>query len=308
MKVRGPHMTIGFPPLFVTDLDGTFLTSTAQVSETTRDVVSHLLARGVQITFATARSPLTALPILRQIPFSLPAIVYNGTFLADPATGRLVDGVFLQNDAVELALAEAGRRHLSPIVFHIEGGRDRVTAASRGQTPGTEQFFKDRPNDPRFTFVPSETQLPTRGVFQVGIIGNYQEITSLEASLGEALSMTCHINVQRESYHPEHYWLELTDKAATKAGALQRLAATVPHDRLICFGDNHNDLSLFAIADQAVAVANAEPAVLAKATEVTSSNNDDGVARWLLAYFEGSDPSPSSRDAGRPNVVRRQQW
>ncbi len=51
--------------------------------------------------------------------------------------------------------------------------------------------------------------------------------------------------------------------------------------RVVCFGDNQNDLPMFGIADWAVAVSNAAPDVRAAAHEVITSNDSEGVADWI---------------------------
>jgi len=59
-------------------------------------------------------------------------------------------------------------------------------------------------------------------------------------------------------------------------------------NRLVVFGDNNNDLPMFRIADESYAVSNAIPAVLAAATGVIGSNDDDAVARWVTDDFSRS--------------------
>ena len=54
-------------------------------------------------------------------------------------------------------------------------------------------------------------------------------------------------------------------------------------DKIVCFGDGKNDVSIFEISDECYAVANAEPEVKAIATAVIESNEADGVAKWLIA-------------------------
>ena len=54
-----------------------------------------------------------------------------------------------------------------------------------------------------------------------------------------------------------------------------------PSGRSIFIGNDHNDLSGFEACDMKVAVANAETDLLEKAEIIISSNNDDGVARFL---------------------------
>ena len=56
-------------------------------------------------------------------------------------------------------------------------------------------------------------------------------------------------------------------------------------DKLIVFGDGKNDIDLFQIADESYAVENAVNELKDYATDIIPSNNDDGVAKWLLQHF-----------------------
>ena len=50
------------------------------------------------------------------------------------------------------------------------------------------------------------------------------------------------------------------------------------------FGDNLNDLPMMAVADVAVAVANAMPQVREAADIVIGANDTDSVARYMLEH------------------------
>ena len=69
---------------------------------------------------------------------------------------------------------------------------------------------------------------------------------------------------------------------ASKAHAIQKLKAIWGCSRVVSFGDAVNDLPMFALSDECYAVANAVEELKAAATGVIGSNEDDGVARWLL--------------------------
>ena len=79
-------------------------------------------------------------------------------------------------------------------------------------------------------------------------------------------------------------WFEIMPKHASKAAAALQLKQMLGCNRLVCFGDGKNDLSMFEIADECYAVANANPVLKAIATDVIESNEEDGVAKWLLAH------------------------
>jgi hypothetical protein len=60
---------------------------------------------------------------------------------------------------------------------------------------------------------------------------------------------------------------------------------------VIAFGDMPNDLAMLRWAGYAVAVANAHPDVLSAADEITSANDEAGVALVLERLF-GDRPDP----------------
>ena len=77
--------------------------------------------------------------------------------------------------------------------------------------------------------------------------------------------------------------------AATKGSAVRHVMerAGLADHRLVAFGDQENDLSLFAEADHAVAVANAVDAAKDAADEVIGHHADGAVLRWLQEHAEG---------------------
>lgn len=90
---------------------------------------------------------------------------------------------------------------------------------------------------------------------------------------------------QIDTHHPQDTYLELSAVRATKAHAVAWLRDYLDVDHVIAYGDNLNDLPMFGAADEAYAVANAAPEVLARATEVIGSNVEDGVVRHLTAAW-----------------------
>ena len=74
--------------------------------------------------------------------------------------------------------------------------------------------------------------------------------------------------------------VELSAPGVHKAYGLGVAAALLGLDAgdSIAFGDAPNDVEMLIAAGHGVAMANAHPDVLAVADEVTSSNDDDGVA------------------------------
>ena len=90
-----------------------------------------------------------------------------------------------------------------------------------------------------------------------------------------------HTSFTSDAYKPEWYWLEISRFDATKATGVDKLRKLTGIPRIVCFGDNLNDLPMFRVADECYAVANARPELKAAATGVIGSNVEMGVPRFL---------------------------
>ena len=104
-----------------------------------------------------------------------------------------------------------------------------------------------------------------------------------------------HINSYlKETYPSLHitrsasYYLEITNKEATKANAIQTVAHhyQIPLENTIAFGDYYNDEDMLDIAGVSYVVDNAPDDLKEKADHVTLSNNDDGVAFILNQFYD----------------------
>ena len=102
-------------------------------------------------------------------------------------------------------------------------------------------------------------------------------------ALSAALAGRANIVVQRDNYYPDEYWLEISAVEANKAVAAAELRRYAGAERLVCFGDNNNDLPMFAVADASYATANANQAVRDAASAVIGASDDDAVARQITA-------------------------
>ena len=89
--------------------------------------------------------------------------------------------------------------------------------------------------------------------------------------------------MQQELYRPE-YWCEIMPAKASKKNAIQKLKELWNCDKVVSFGDAINDIPMFEISDECYAVENAVDELKAHATGIIESNDNDGVAKWLLEH------------------------
>lgn len=267
--------------LYVTDLDGTLLNRRDRVSAFSAEAINGLVERGLPFTCATARSWSSAQKVAAGVDFRLPVIVYNGAFLLDPRTGkRLVERKFApeQRDFLQGLLSQAG---VSPIVYAFVDGEERVSWRTDRMNEGVSFYIGSRKGDRRLRPVEEDRALYGGEPFYFTCIGAKEDIFPLWERLREEKSWI--VTFQQELYRTE-YWLEIMPPQATKAHAARELKELLGCKRLVVFGDAVNDLPLFQAAEESYAVENAVPEVKAAAAGIIESNEQDGVAKWLLEH------------------------
>ncbi|MGO4102966.1 HAD-IIB family hydrolase [Leifsonia sp. YAF41] len=281
--------------LFLSDLDGTLLASNGTLSTLTRTTINRLIADdGLLFSYATARSFASASVVLAGLQVRMPVAVYGGALIVDGMTGAVLTRYGLDSAVVSLVLAECRARDLPPIVYEFRDGRDWVSWNQADESPGTRNYTATRRGDRRMRPVDSWEGLPHDGVFYLTIIGGREAITGAADVLAAQLAGLANLVVQRDNYYPDEYWLEISAAEANKAVAAVALQRYAGAERLVCFGDNNNDLPMFAVADASYATALANETVRAAASAVIGASDDDAVAHHLVALH------PASRRVARP--------
>lgn len=268
--------------LYVSDLDATLLRSDGTLSVASVDHINAAIASGALFTYATARSFSSSRRATASLQLGLPVITYGGTITADPDTGTPLGIRRLNPMLAEQSRAACdGRAGISPIFHTYQDGRDWIRWDPRRETLGTRAFLSTRNADPRLRPITTHDPFAPDAVFYVAILAPRRDLVGLTDNLRSVLAQTAHF-LSEDAATPDLSWLEFHHPQATKAHAIQGLRRQVNADRLVVFGDNHNDLPMFELADEAYAVANAVPQVRTSASAVIDSNNDDAVAKWIL--------------------------
>lgn len=265
--------------LYVTDLDGTLLNSSASMSELTRSTVSRAAGSGVMFTYATARSFASAGPIMAGLGLTLPVVTYNGAFMVDPASGETLVRNTMERRAAAALLAAVELARVPALVYSIIDGAERVSWVRGHENRHVREYLDARRGDRRLRPVDAAPALGDGEVFYVTVIGDDAEIGPISAASGAIPSLKQ--IVSRDIYGARAVWLEIYDSKASKAAAARYLKRALGADKLICFGDNINDIPMLIAADEGYAVANAHADVIRAAGRVVMSNDNDGVARKL---------------------------
>ena len=88
-------------------------------------------------------------------------------------------------------------------------------------------------------------------------------------------------------FKSEPFYCEILNKKASKGQAVQRLAASlqISQHEIMAIGDHPNDLDMVQYAGIGVAMGNAVDEVKKIADYITSTNNEDGVAKAIEKFI-----------------------
>lgn len=259
------------PRLVATDLDGTLLRSDLTLSERTTVALRTASAEGMLVALVTGRPVRWLSRVYDQLGIDIPAVCANGAVVYDPA----LDEALHVSPMVPAVLADLCQRLRSTVpearfAVEIEEGR-----TLRYETAYPLRWDRD---DPAVQVVDSLAELTSVAAVKLLVRAGERdpdEFTELVAGCLDGLAEATHSSFTG--------LVEISAVGVTKAAGLAWLCERhgVPAAEVVAFGDMPNDLPLLAWAGHAVAVANAHPAVLAAADEVTAANDEDGVATYL---------------------------
>ena len=267
--------------LYISDLDGTLLHSDQRTSEFTNKAINELVDKGMMFSYATARSFSTAQKVTQGMTARFPVIVYNGVFIKDNTTGEyLMKNMFDKAAAVQIAreLTDGG---VQPIVYSLIGGKEKFSYIKGLISRAERDFIDTRKGDLRDRPIKTFDQLIQGDIFYFTCIDDPIKLEPFYKKYKDVFN--CYY--QSDIYSGE-WWLEIMPKVASKANAAKQLKKLLQCDKIVSFGDAVNDIALFEVSDESYAVANAVDILKEIATGIIGSNDDDGVAKFLLEHFE----------------------
>lgn len=270
--------------LFLSDLDGTLIDHSLTIPPDSIAGIETAIRRGDGFTVATARTPATVGEILAPVTGALPAIVMNGAGLFDFVRQQYLclHPLAMHKAAqIQQALAETG---LSGFLYTLRGNHLDVYYDSLHNL-NQRMFYEARSSKPYKTFLQGKAPEAACRMFYC-VIESEGDTARLERALSRIEGL--HVYRYQDVHSPDCWYVEIYDEAASKAAGLRFLKEYYHFDKVVCFGDNYNDLPLFEAADESYAVANAVPALKHAATGVLSQADAGAVGRFIGEYGKNS--------------------
>lgn len=265
--------------LFITDLDGTLLRKDKSISEYTVKTLNELIKKGHKISVATARSLSSAKAILEPLNLELPIVLNNGGFIYDPVTNENLVSNYMLSEITQIIVEKSLEKGLNPFV-HLEDNSINKLYYSGLFNHGERDYYESRmkAKDKRFKKV-ENYDFENKKIITVFFIGQEKELTDMYDYLKENFS-----NLQYHLFldvYSNYYWLEINHKNATKKNGVNFLKSHLRIDKVTCFGDNLNDISMFEVCEETYAVENAHIKLKEIAMGIIESNENDGVAKFI---------------------------
>ena len=270
--------------LIVFDLDGTLLNQESAISDYTSETLRLLAEHEIAYTVATGRTLHSARAILEGHEFLLPQAYKNGVMIWHPEQSRFTSGAMLTADELDHIVQACIRQDLTPFVFTLDQDQES-TVYHPPLTSDLEQLLIRNVGLGDNTRARGLDELPAdAAITHVNSIGPGAAIKAVLQSVNDEPHMVAYSGTAWEGR--QWHWLDIHHSDASKGGAIKEMKDLLGIERVICFGDNDNDLSMFEMADESYAPANATGVIKSAATAVIGHHDDEGIARFLRERFE----------------------
>lgn len=266
------------------DVDGTLLNSKHRITDRTKAVLQQAHRQGVHIVISTGRMYTDAEYYSNLIGVKSPVIASNGAFIKDKDTNKVIYQDVL-GESLSLEVLALFRKHrikpyfCTPHKFYYGNVMFKFFYVA-----STLLGTRNNKLDMEYIFSWQQwqkiLQKEKNNIVKCEII--YRNTELIRELRNEIQNIK-----QLEIVDSSRYNIEITRKGVSKGNAVAMLAAFygLRREEVLTIGDSENDLSMIEYAGLGIAMENALDRVKQKADFVTSSNDNDGVAKAINRFI-----------------------
>jgi Cof subfamily protein (haloacid dehalogenase superfamily) len=264
--------------LMAVDIDGTLLNSNSELTAHTQETIIKAVDKGLIFTIATGRPIIGVQPLGEQLGFDMPFITYNGAMVLTGKSKRIIFNQTMNPDDARMIFNKGDELGITTVLWsnnRLYANRydERVTEYAKisGATP----------------------EIAENKVFNEGVTKLiwYDEVERINEIKNKVYDMINPGKTSEDSSFIAHtsrpYFLEFVDRKASKAIAMEKLGKhyNIKREEMIAIGDGFNDLSMIEYAGLGIAMGNAPDEIKNKASFVTLSNDEDGLAHAIEKFI-----------------------
>lgn len=267
-------------PIYITDLDHTFLRTDQSVSGFSAKVWNEKSKDSI-LSVATARSFQKSRDFLDKLHLDAPMILLDGTMIVTPDK-KLIDVKTINKVLGDAIIDEGAKFNIYPFIIALKDMELNEaflfpTALNMHQHGVLENYR----NDPRMIECQNIRAMDMN--LKLVYFGDFITLKPLAVHLEKIFGKELEYKLSPEKYS-DGYFLTILHPEGDKAHALQKVMDYLKRDPadVTVFGDSINDIGMFKLAGTSVAVANALDEVKAVADVILEhSNDEDAVAKYL---------------------------
>lgn len=279
-----------------TDMDGTLLTATQQITPENREAILKAKEKGVEVVVATGRSYQEAKFVLEEAGLKLPMICVNGAEVRS-VEGEIVSSSPLNKDKARqaaLRLVENG------VYFEVYTNKGTFTEdEDKAISIIVDIFSTANPEVPIEKIAQAAEERLHKGLVRtiehydkLFEDGQYEIYKLLAFSLDDEKLAAANVALKEieglaiSSSGSEN--IEVSSKEAQKGIALEKFVASrgISMEDTMALGDNFNDASMLERVGKPVAMGNAVDQIKELCGEVTLTNEESGVGVAIMKVLE----------------------
>ncbi|QNO13975.1 HAD family phosphatase [Alkalicella caledoniensis] len=278
--------------LICIDLDGTLLPSNHLVSERTKKTLKKAEELGIHIAISTGRSLTDAEHFAQLLGVKATVISANGAYVREKDSNEVVYKNILGEEAIWTIYDICNKYEVTPcyhtpdkIIHGPDYGRFLLQIEEKSRELGKKVIItKPYPveNLEQWKqFVEQEKD----NILKCEL---FHEDTDRINNIKFDLRQLDQLEVV-DSIREEH--MEANSKGTSKGRAIEVLAGllNIKREEIIAIGDGDNDITMIEFAGLGIAMGNAKEVLKAKASYITGSNDEDGVAAAIEKFVLKKD-------------------
>lgn len=270
--------------LMALDMDGTLLTTDKKISARTEAAIKAAEAKGVKIVLASGRPLLGINRYLEELDLLKGedyVLSFNGGLVQNTRTGEIVSKVSLKGS--DLKYIYKISRELN-INIHAFSAKDGLITPKNSQYTEHEAILNGIDmNIKDFNEIDDDDD-----IIKVMMIDPQEILDPAIEKLPNEIYKIYNV------FKSAPFFLEFTHKEVDKGLGLKKLGEYlgIKREEIIACGDAGNDISMVKYAGLGVAMENAIPEVKEVANFITTSNDEDGIAKVIEKFIlNGSIPN-----------------
>lgn len=259
--------------LLALDIDGTLLNSDGNVLKSTIDTIELAKEKGTIVTISTGRPIQGVTKFIDMLKLKAPIITYNGAMIVDSISGEVMYEQGLKKDDAKQIIDKGLDYNVSLIIW----SNNRLYV---NRLDDHVNMYKKLSGNPPI-LIENFDQVIEQGITKIIWIDSVSRIGELLDEIKNEINGSVNYCTSRSNF------LEFFDEKVSKANALEKIGLdyNIKKEEMMAIGDGDNDLSMIDYVGIGIAMENATVNVKHVATFVTTSNNDDGIAKAIYKFI-----------------------